>query len=74
MLADEKNPYFAVDVLPLVQRQRLDVLEKKDVDILVISVTNLSDYKDYSPLGLCKSYGKACNSATSQGQKPPTVF
>lgn len=36
------------------------------VNILVISVTNLLYYKDYSPLGLYKIHGKACNSAISQ--------
>lgn len=36
------------------------------VNILVISVTNLLYYKDYSPLGLHKIHGKAGNSAISQ--------
>lgn len=41
-------------------------LEIKGINTLVISVTNLSYYKDYSLLGLYKIHGKACNSAVSQ--------
>lgn len=38
------------------------------INILLISGTNLSYYKDYSPLGLYKIHSRACNSAISQWQ------
>lgn len=41
------------------------------INILVISVTNLLYYKDYSPLGLHRIDGKAANSALPQWQNPP---
>jgi len=59
---------------PLKDRKQMYWKKGAGVNILVISVTNLSYYKNYSPLGLYKIHGKACNSAISERQKPSIVF